>query len=169
MNSLECVKYVCRVGVVSEVEFHVCCCPSIWTTRLNKLAEEREEGRRYTSRRHKGRLDCPNDPCLKHLKWSPSPRDQWRNLWRLLCLLTLRQCWRGLWKDSVARERKNYTTKRLCPFIVEVTDRIHLRYYQCVMFLTLKLASISLKALVFPLRAVQTRLKREERMEKEEL
>lgn len=37
------------------------------------------------------------------------------------------------------------------------------------MFLTLKLASISLKALVFPLRAVQTRLNREERMETEKL
>lgn len=37
------------------------------------------------------------------------------------------------------------------------------------MFLTLKLASISVKALVFPLRAVQTRLKREERMEEDEL
>lgn len=37
------------------------------------------------------------------------------------------------------------------------------------MFLTLKVASISLKALVFPLRAVQTRLKRKERTEKREI
>lgn len=29
INSLECVKYVCRVGVVSKVESHVRSCPSV--------------------------------------------------------------------------------------------------------------------------------------------
>lgn len=57
----------------------------------------------------------------------------------------------------------------LFPFIVQVTEQLHLGYYEGLMFLTLKLASISLKALVFPLRAVQTRLNREERMETEKL
>lgn len=37
VDSLECVEYVCTVGVVSEVQPHVCCCPAVWATRLNKL------------------------------------------------------------------------------------------------------------------------------------
>lgn len=40
MNSLECVEYVSRVGVVSEVEFHICCCPSVWPTWLYKLGQK---------------------------------------------------------------------------------------------------------------------------------
>lgn len=44
MNSLECVEYVSRVGVVSEVEFHICCCPSVWTTRLYKLGQQGRRG-----------------------------------------------------------------------------------------------------------------------------
>ncbi len=46
MNSLERVEYVRRVGVVSEVEFHICCSPSVRTTRLNKLGGRKKGGRR---------------------------------------------------------------------------------------------------------------------------
>lgn len=78
INSLECVKYVCRVGVVSEVESHVRSCPSVWTARLNKLEEKGEEGRHYitpsqrqtcklakASQKNVGRMVCLCLRCLR--------------------------------------------------------------------------------------------------------
>lgn len=40
INLLERVENVCRVGVVSKIEFYVVSCPSVRTARLNKLEEK---------------------------------------------------------------------------------------------------------------------------------
>lgn len=98
---------------------------------------------------------------------TPSPQDQWRNLWHLSCWLTWQRCWQGLWKDSVGKRKRNFLKTLLFHIVLEVTDRLDLAHHEGVRFLTLKLASISLKALVFPLRAVQTRLDRVQGMKRE--
>lgn len=70
---------------MSEVEFHICCCPSVRTTRLDKLGERREGKKRYitasASLKKKGKIHTnKNNEQKKNLIGTFSTRSMKKSL-----------------------------------------------------------------------------------------
>lgn len=169
MNSLECVKYVCGVGVVSEVESHICWCPSVRATRLNELTEREQQRRCYITESHEQTFNLDIEWGKKRVQ-TFSTRSMKKSLTSFVLVNFAAMLTRPL--ERFCKKRKKDEIKLLTPIfshpfllsyllLLLLTILVYLGFNEGAVFFTLKLASISVKAFVFPLRAVQTRLSRE--------
>lgn len=147
---------MCGVGVVSEVESHICWCPSVRATRLNELTE-REQGRRcYITESREQTFNLG-------LVQTFSTRSMKKSLTSFVLVNFAAMLTRPLERFYKKRRNKTisshiFTSFSVCFYCYWPID---LGFNEGAVFATLKLASISVKAFVFPLRAVQTRLSRE--------
>lgn len=159
MNSLECVEYVSRVGVVSEVEFHICCCPPVWPTRLYKLGQKGgEEMLKMTV--------YENIFFIFYIIPTFSTRSIKKSLTSFVLVNFAAILTRPLERFCSLKEKSNYyfvihNFIYLLLLSLSSQKMAHMITWS-VPFPTLKLASISANAFVFPLRAVQTKLSAEQ-------